>query len=242
MDFSQALSSYRTFDPAGWVLAYRLLPIWAGALLAVLGGLLLVMGGGRFFRLVAGPLGVVVGTLWGATVFSRLGLTWPQAPVTAGSALVLGALGFAFPPALVFFAVGLPLGLFAGELAGTADFALAFVPTFVLTGALAAVFTRYIGSVVSSVAGAWCLVLGLLGVLHPVGTLSATVAAQPLGVLIGAGLFATAGSIYQLAIRPSPEEAERRAREKAQARRRQDEKAALEKRWANYSADRDREP
>ncbi len=242
MNSSQALHAYRTFDPSGWVSVYRLLPVWAGLVLAALGLVLLLFGGGRFFRLVAGPLGLVVGALWGAAVLPRLGLPLPESKVLPAVALGMAVLGFAFPPAIVFLAVGLPLGFFAGQLAGDSEFALGFAPAFLLSGAVAAVFHRPIASVVSAVAGAWALVLGLLAALHSAGSLSQTVASYPAAVLATAVLLATGGAFYQLAVRPSPEQAEQRAVEQARTRKREQEKRALEERWANYSPERGDDP
>ena len=101
-------------------------------------------------------------------------------------------------------------------------------------GAVAAVFTRYIGGVLSSIVGAWLLVIGALAALHSAGELVNAVASQPWGVILAAALFAVAGSIFQLFVRPSPEEAEKLRIEKAKAKRRAAEKRELEKRWSTY--------
>jgi hypothetical protein len=59
--FFEALKAYQTYNPQGWVGLYRVLPMWAGILFCVLGLSLLLFGGGRAFRLVAGPVGALIG-------------------------------------------------------------------------------------------------------------------------------------------------------------------------------------
>jgi hypothetical protein len=81
------------------------------------------------------------------------------------------------------------------------------------------------------VVGAWVLVIGALAALYQFVGLVATVANQPWGVILAAGLFALAGSVYQIAVRPSPEEMERIRSEKARLKMRKSEQKALERRW-----------
>jgi hypothetical protein len=50
-----------------------------------------------------------------------------------------------------------------------------------------------------------------------------------------AGCFALAGSVYQLFVRPSPEQAEVQRQEKAQKKQRQKEEKEREKRWEKYT-------
>ena len=79
--------------------------------------------------------------------------------------------------------------------------------------------------------GAWLLVIGALAALHQFVGLVATVANQPWGVIIAAGLFALAGSVYQIAVRPSPEEMDKIRGEKEKLKLRKAEQKALERRW-----------
>ncbi|MHB8872087.1 MAG: hypothetical protein ACYC8T_00225 [Myxococcaceae bacterium] len=239
MDFEQAFRAYRTFDPAGWVGIYRHVPMGAGIVAVAVGFILLLFGGGRAFRLVAGPLGAVVGLMWAAVVANKFGVTGLDAKVSAGAAIALGVLGFALPPGAIFFAFGIPAGLAAGEMAGPTDFILGFVPGWLLVGTLAAAFHRHIGAVAASLVGAWLLLIGMLSALHQVGGVVNAVTAQPWGVLIAAALFAVAGSVYQIAVRPSPEEGEKLKAERTRAKRKVAEKKALEQRWANYSDKKD---
>ncbi|MFL5320527.1 MAG: hypothetical protein ACJ790_12775 [Myxococcaceae bacterium] len=230
----ESLDAYRSFNPAGWVSAYKLLPMWAGILFVILGVGMLLFGGGKFFRLVAGPLGAAIGYLWAPIVIGRLGMTVSSEAIAYAAAAFLGVMGFVFPPGLCFFAIGVPLGLIGGQIAGANDWAVGFAPAALIGGTIAAAAHRIIASVVSSILGAWLLVLGMLAALHQVGTLVAMVAQQPWGVIIAAILFAIAGSVYQIAVRPSPEEAEKISAEKALAKKRKEEKAELEKRWGKY--------
>ncbi len=236
MDLHSVLRTYRTFDPAGWVGTYRAMPTWLGICAVVLGVALLLFGGGRLFRVIAGPIGAVVGFLWAPIVALRLGLTMDPNPLAAGAAATLGVAGFALPASALFMAAGIPAGLFAGDLAGNSDFLLGFIPGFVACGTVAAFFTRQLGSILSALIGAWMLVLGALAALHRVGGVVAAVAAQPWVVVIAAGFFAVAGAIYQLFVRPSPEEAEKIRLEKVRQKKRAEEQRELEKRWAKYGA------
>jgi hypothetical protein len=228
--FIQALKAYQTFNPQGWVGVYRLLPMWAGILCCALGLLLLFFGGGRVFRLVAGPVGTIIGLTWTPLIAAHFGMTEvdPRLPSLVAAALAL--LGFVVPPAMAFLGVGVPLGLLAGQFAGD-DFMLGFVPTLLISGLVAAILHRTVGSIVSSALGAWLLVIGALAALYQFVGLVATVANKPWGVIIAAGLFALAGSVYQIAVRPSPEEAEKIAAEKQRLKMRKAEQKALERRW-----------
>jgi large-conductance mechanosensitive channel len=226
-----ALKSYQTYNPSGWVGLYRVLPMWAGIAACVLGLLLLLFGGGRvLFRVVAGPIGAVLGYVWTPIIIAKLGLTGVDPRMPSMAAAVLLVLGFLFPPSITFVGVGLPLGLIAGQIAGN-DFLLGFAPAFIIGGLIAAILHHIVSSVVSSAVGAWLLVIGALAALHQFGGLVTAVANQPWGVIIAAALFAVAGSVYQIAMRPSPEEQEKLRAERAQMKQRQAERRALEKRW-----------
>jgi hypothetical protein len=227
----QALRKYQEFDPAGWVALYRVLPMWAGIVLVGLGLTLLLFGGGRAFRLVAGPVGALIGVAWTSVLASKLGFTELDPRLPSLVAAVLAVAGFLFPPLIVFLGVGIPLGMVAGRIAGPSEFLLGFIPTFLIGGVVAAILSRLVGAVVASVVGAWLLVIGALSALHSFGGLVTAVANQPWGVIIAAGLFALAGSVYQIAVRPSPEEADRIRAEKARLKMRRNEQKALERRW-----------
>ena len=97
---------------------------------------------------------------------------------------------------------------------------------------------RYIGAVVSSVLGAWILMLGLLAALHPFTRLVESVSQQPWGVLIAALLFAIAGCVYQLVVQLSPEANRALKLEKSKAKKKLAEAKALENRWTSYSKDK----
>ncbi|ADO74293.1 hypothetical protein [Stigmatella aurantiaca] len=227
----QALKAYQTFNPQGWVGIYRLLPMWLGIVCCAIGLGLLLFGGGGAFRAVAGPVGGLIGLLWTSTVTTKLGLPELTPRLPSFVAAVLSLLGFVFPEAIVFLGVGIPLGLLAGQLAGRNDFLLGFVPVLLITGLVGAILHRVVATVVASAVGAWLLVIGALAALNQFGGLVTAVANQPWGVIIAAGLFALAGSVYQLAVRPSPEEAERLRAERERLKLRKAEEKALEKRW-----------
>ncbi len=229
--FLQALKSYQSYNPSGWVGIYRMLPMWVGVVVALVGLVLLLAGGGKLFRVVAGPVGAVLGLVWTSAVTLRLSLGEldPRLPTLVAAALM--ALGFLFPPAITFVGVGVPLGLLAGQIAGPGDFLLGFGPGFIVGGLVGAFLHRQVSGIVASAVGAWLLVIGALAALHQLGGVVEAVASRPWGVIIAALLFALAGSIYQIAVRPSPEESEQQKAEKQRLKQRLAEQQALEKRW-----------
>jgi len=231
----RALEPYRHLDPSGWVGFFRSLPVWAGVLFIALGAFMLFVGGGRLFRLVAAPLGAIIGMIWVGTVLSRLGISAPPQQVTLVSATALALLGLLFPPGVVFFAFGIPIGLIAAQLVGPTDWLLAFLPGFVIGGAIGIVLHQVVSSVLSAAVGAWLLVMGLLAVLNPFVDAVGSLVQTPVIVFAVAACFAVAGAAYQLMVRGSPEEMEKQKRERAMQRKKLKEDRALEKRWATYS-------
>ena len=95
--FQRALEPYKHFDPAGWVALFRFLPLWAGLLLSALGIGMLLRGGGALFRVVAGPLGLVIGQIWIGPLAARLGFGSQQQQIALGASALLCVLGFAMP-------------------------------------------------------------------------------------------------------------------------------------------------
>jgi hypothetical protein len=229
--YLQALKAYQSFNPSGWVAIYRLLPMWAGIVCGGVGVVLLLFGGGRLFRPLAGLLGVAIGLGWTEVVLAKFGLAGMDPRLSMGVAAVLAVMGLAFPPATLYFGVGIPVGLLGGEIAGPKDFLIGFAPGFIFGGLVAALLHRPVSAIVASVVGAWLLVIGALAALHQFGGLVSAMAAQPWGLIIAAALFALAGSVYQILVRPSPEEEEQRRAELQRLRMRQAERRALEKRW-----------
>lgn len=234
----EALAAYRSFDPAKWIDAYQAFPVWAGILMVIAGVLLLLEGGGKYFRFVAAPLGLWVGAIWVPVVLAQFGFTAPSPTLVAAAAVGLAALGVAHPTSALFIAIGIPSGIFLGQLAGSSEWFLGFVPGFLIGGAVAVAAYRWISAVTACGIGAWLVVIGLLAALHQLGGLVQTMTANVWAIVIAAALFTAAGSIYQVLVRPSPEEKERLAAERARAKRKLAEQKALEKRWANYSANR----
>ncbi len=231
----RAFEPYRHLDPLGWVGVFRFLPPWAGGVSIVVGLLMLLFGGGRLFRVVAAPLGAAIGLIWVSAVASRLGVTAKGDTVALVAAAALALLGLLFPPAVVFFSFGMPIGLTAAQLVGPTDWLLAFVPAFIIGGALGIVLHRVVSSVLSAAVGAWVLLMGCLAVVNPWSSAAGTLAQSPIVVLVVAGCFAVAGAVYQLVIRGSPEENEKQKRERLLERQKQKEDRVLAKRWSSYS-------
>lgn len=235
--YLEALKAYQTFNPAGWVAIYRLLPMWAGIVSCVMGLGLLLFGGGRAFRAVSGPLGALIGLGWTGVLLTKFGVSG-DSRLPGAVAAVLTVLGFAFPPAIIYLGVGIPVGLLGGTIAGAKDFLVGFAPGLILGGLAAAVLHRHVSAIIASMLGAWLLVLGAMAALHQFGGLVSAMASQPWGLIIAAGLFAIAGSVYQIAVRPSPEEAERQQAERQRLKIRQAELRATEKRWSASRGDK----
>jgi hypothetical protein len=230
--YLEALEAYQTFNPSGWVAIHGLLPPWAGIACCVLGLLLLLLGAGRPFRVLAGPLGALIGLGWTGVLLAKLGVTGTDPRLPTVAAAVLALLGFLFPPAIIYLGVGIPVGLLGGELAGPKDFLIGFAPGLFLGGLVAVMMRRQVAAILSSMLGAWLLVIGALAALHPFGGLATAMASQPWGLIVAAGLFALAGSVYQIAVRPSPDELERRQTERQRSKLREAEQKALETRWS----------
>ncbi|HYO58771.1 hypothetical protein [Archangium sp.] len=224
--YLEALKAYQTFNPAGWVAIHRLLPMWAGIVCCGVGLGLLLFGGGRLFRVLAGPLGALIGMGWTGVLLAKFGVTGMDPRLPGAAAAVLSVLGFLFPPAIISLGVGIPVGLLGGEIAGSNGFLIGFAPGFILGGLGAAALHRHVSAILASMLGAWLLVIGALAALHQFGGLVSAMTSQPWGLIVAAGLFAIAGSVYQIAVRASPEKAER------QLKTRQVEQKTLEKRWS----------
>jgi hypothetical protein len=239
-ELSKTFDAYRALDPASWVTVFTRLPWWAG-LMAVLFGLVLIFWGGgeRTFRAVAVPLGAAIGWLLSPWVAIRMGYPAQATGVQVICAVGFSVLGAFAPVAITFLSVGMPAGFLAGEFVGAKDWVLGFMPAFLLSGTLAAIGHRFLSAVTSSVIGAWCVVIGALSALRASGVMSEALAGQPWGIILAASLFAVAGSVYQVAVRPTAEERDEQKLEAAQAKRREQERLATEERWASYSKNKE---
>jgi hypothetical protein len=230
----KALSAYEKIDPVGWVGVYRYIPVSLGLGLVGLGLMMLLVGGGRLFRLVAAPMGILVAMLWTGVVASNLGYTGPTQQITLVAMAAMFVVGLAFPPGVIFATVGIPVGIICGEAVGKQDWMLGFVPAFVGAGAIAAAASRIFGAVCSSVVGAWLLVIGALASLSSVGGLGEKAAQLTWGVIVAALLFAVAGVVFQLFVRLSPEERDQLKIKKAQAKRKAEDEKKLKAKWGKY--------
>lgn len=201
----RALAPYRHLDPIGWVGVFRFLPVWAGLACAIIGTLMMLYGGRHLFRLVAGPLGALIATVWAGPLAVRLGFGANVKHIGLGATFALMVAGLIWPPVVVFFAFGVPAGLLCGQLAGPTDWLLGFGPGFFLGGALGVVMHRVVSAVLSAAAGAWVMVIGLMAMLNPFVPAVSWLAANPVAVLSAAGVLAFAGAGFQLFVR-KPEE------------------------------------
>jgi hypothetical protein len=196
---ADALSVFRTLDPVAWLsLSTRLpWPVAAGAVL--LGGFLLAVGGGKAFRVIAAPVGALLGLLWGGALAGPVGLAGSETALALGSALLLFGIGALAPSAVVAIAFGAPVGLAFGGLVGNTGFLLGFVPAALLAGAVAAVLHRPLRVLVAASTGAALLLLGLLRLLQGVPAVAELARAHAGWLLAAAGVVAFAAAVVQLA-------------------------------------------
>lgn len=196
---TDALSVFRTPDPAGWLSVAAWLP-WVLALAAaLLGGLLLVAGGGKVFRVIAAPVGALLGLLWGEALAGPFGLSGNETALAVGAAVVMFAIGALAPSVVVAIAFGAPVGLAFGGLVGNTGFLLGFVPAALLAGAVAAVLHRPLRVLVAATVGASLLLLGLLRLLQGVPAVTGLARTHAVWVLAAAGAVAFGGAVVQLA-------------------------------------------
>lgn len=196
---TDALSVFRTADPAVWLSLSTRLP-WPVAVAAVLlGGFLLVAGGGKPFRVIAAPVGALLGLLWGGALAGPLGLTGSETALAVGAAAVLFGIGVFAPSVVVAIAFGAPVGLAFGGLVGNTGFLLGFIPAALLAGAVAAVLHRALRVLVAASTGAALLLLGSLRLLQGVPAVAGLAKTHAVWVLAGAGVVAFAGAVVQLA-------------------------------------------
>lgn len=234
--FQNAFEPYRHLDPVGWVGVFRFLPLWGGLLAIVVGVLMLLFGGRQLFRLVAGPLGALIATVWAGPLAQRLGFGASMKQITLVATLSLALAGLLWPPVVVFFAFGVPAGLVGGQIAGPNDWLLGFGPGFFLGGAAGLLMHRLVGSILSAAVGAWVAVLGILSTLNPFISGVSFLASNPIAVLAVAGCFAVGGAVFQIFVRPSEEEASARRLERSIAKKRAKDQRVAEERWAKYNA------
>ncbi len=196
---TDALSVFRTPDPAAWLSLSARLP-WVLALaLALLGGLLLVAGGGKVFRVIAAPVGALLGLLWGEALAGPLGLAGSETALALGASLVMFGIGALAPSVVVAIAFGAPVGLAFGGLVGNTGFLLGFAPAALLAGAVAAVLHRPLRVLVAASMGAALLLLGLLRLLQGFPAVTALARTHAVWLLVAAGAVAFGGAVVQLA-------------------------------------------
>ncbi len=230
-----ALEPYRHLDPMGWVGAFRFLPVWGGLVAIALGVLMMLFGGRQLFRLVAAPLGALIATIWAVPLAQRMGFSANLRQISMVATVGLAGAGLLWPPAVVFFAFGVPAGLLGGPLAGSNDWLLGFGPGFFVGGAVGVVMHRLVGALLSAAVGAWVLVLGLMATLNPFLGAVGWLSNNPVAVLSVAGVFAVAGSVFQIYVRPSEEQAESMKLERTIAKKKAKEQKVLEERWTKYN-------
>jgi hypothetical protein len=196
---TDALSVFRTPDPAAWLSLATRLP-WTLALVGtLLGAFLLVAGGGKAFRVIAAPVGALLGLLWGEALAGPFGLGGNETALAMGASLVLFGIGALAPSVVVAIAFGAPVGLAFGGLVGNTGFLLGFVPASLLAGAVAAVLHRPLRVLVAAAMGGALLLLGALRLLQDVPAVTALARSHAAWLLAAAGAVAFAGAVVQLA-------------------------------------------
>ena len=195
---------------------------------------LIFAGGGRLFRISAGLLGAWVGFIWGPHIANTFGHFGPDSTLALTCAGGMGLLGAAFPPLMLFFACGVPVGLIIGTVAGAYDYPIGFLPGFLLAGLTGALFYRALACVVTALGGAWLFGLAFLALFHGGFGLGEVALHRPLALVFVALVVALAGATYQIAVHPSPEELQRKREERQARKTRVDEQRRLERRWGSF--------
>ena len=231
----QALAAYGKLDPAGWLALHALLPAWAGAIVASLGVALLLVGTGHLFRLVSTPLGAAMGFFLAPGVVERLQLGWPAATAAWSACGVLALVGLLFPAGLAFVAAGVPAGFLGMRYVTPEEWVMGFAPAFFIAGTVAALAERMLAGVIASFAGAWLLVLGALSFLPALGLSVQPALGQPWGLVVLAGLLGAAGTYYQVAVKPPPEEARKLKEEKTAKKQKEKDDRELEKKFEKFT-------
>ena len=231
----QAVRAYSSVDPAGWVSVVKLVPAWSGLVGVGLGVGLLLWGTGHLFRVLSTPLGAAMGYFLAPGVVEKLGLGWPPHTVAWTAAGVLALVGLLFPAGLAFLGAGVPGGYLGMQYVTPEEWLVGFAPGMFIAGTLAALAERLLAGVVASFLGAWLLVLGLLASLPLAGVSVQAALGQPWGMVIIAGLFGAAGSYYQVAVKPPPEEAAAQKAEKDKKKQKAKEDRELEKKFEKMS-------
>src|SRR5271169_140743 len=194
---SDALSVFRSSDPSAWLSLSRRVQWVMAAAAAMLGAFLLVAGGGKAFRVIAAPVGALLGLLWGEALAGPLGLAGSETALAIGAAVVLFCIGALAPSVVVAIAFGAPVGLAFGGLVGNTGFLLGFVPAALLAGAVAAVLHRPLRVLLAATMGGALLLLGLLRLLQGVPAVMALARTHAVWLLVGAGAVAFAGAVVQ---------------------------------------------
>jgi hypothetical protein len=231
----EALAAYGRLDPAGWLGLHAHLPAWGGALVASLGVALLLVGTGHLFRLVSTPIGAAMGYFLAPGVVERLGLGWPAGTVAWGACAGLGLVGLLFPAGLAFVGAGIPAGFLGMRYVTPEEWVMGFAPAFFIAGTVAALAERMLAGVLASFVGAWLLVLGALAALPALGVQVKGALGQPWGLVALAGLLGAAGTYYQVAVKPPPDEAKKLKEEKAAKKQKAKEDRELEKKFEKFS-------
>jgi hypothetical protein len=226
---AQFFGPLRTWDPSQWVFFADRLPLPVAIMLIVAGALIALYASFQMFRFVAAPLGAVIGLEVGSSAASFLHVKPDLAALVAGGAL--GVMGGVFPPLLVFIAFGGLGGSIATRLVDPGDFWLAFLPGFFLCGGASMFALRTVEAIVSGVVGGALILWGLMRVFG----LSATLAQVPSLALGLLGMACLAAVVFQLKVRPTPEEAETAKAERIAIKRKKTEDRVRMERFATYT-------
>ncbi len=233
----ELLSRLKAFDLQALVVAARMLPLWAGATLSIVGLMTAFAGGHKYLsRVIFAGLGAGLGLYAGPLLAPLVAPFVPQIPQGMygfGLAGVLGTIGGISPAALCFVVAGSAGGYAGWRLVPTEEAFLGVAPGVVLIGGAAAVLWSLIARVLSAGAGGLAVSVGLTSVL--LGTELAPWAQNyPIGLLLLGLVVAIGGAAFQLT-RPPPEEQKKiegeRAVDKAQVKQRKED----EKRWDKYT-------
>jgi hypothetical protein len=221
---AQFFGPLRTLEPSQWVLFADRFPRPVAIFLVVIGVAIALFASFQAFRFVAAPLGAIIGLQLGAMAAPFFHV---QPSLAAWvSAAVLGGLGGVLPPLLVFVVFGGVGAGLATRAVDADDFWLAFLPGFFVCGGASMFALRTVEAVVSGIVGGSLIVWGLIRLFGLTGTLS-QVPSLALGLV---GIACLASVVFQLKVRPTPEEAEAgKARRAAEKRKKAEDRERMER-------------
>lgn len=228
------LEPFHRVDPAGWFAWRTQLGQTALLICMAVGAFCLAIGAHeKLFRLVAVPLGVLLGVALTPTVVALIGKgAIPPALIELALPAALGVLAGVVPQTIAFVALGAVGAVIGTQVVAEHELLIGALPGFFIAGVLGIVFSRFVDTLSAAAFGALLLVGGALGAFGN-GPLKA-LGSSPWVPVVAAAVLTAAGASLQLVLFSNPEaRAERKAAARDAKQRAKDDKVR-EKRFETY--------